>query len=200
MALTRKFLAALGIENDKADEIIKVHTETTDRMQAELEEYKQDAEKLPKVQKELDKLKEESAKDDGKNPYKVKYDALKEEFDAYKKDISTKEAKAAKAEAYKALLKECGVSEKRIPSIVKCSEIDGLELDENGVFKNLEELKKSIKEEWSDFIPTEEKKGAETSNPPANNGGSKMSKEEILDIKDATQRQQAMLENKDLFL
>ena len=29
MALTRKFLSALGIESDKVDEIISAHTETT---------------------------------------------------------------------------------------------------------------------------------------------------------------------------
>ena len=29
MALTRKFLAALGIDNDKVDEIIQAHTETS---------------------------------------------------------------------------------------------------------------------------------------------------------------------------
>lgn len=199
MALTRKFLTALGIEEEKADEIIKVHTETTDRIQSELEEYKKDAEKLAKVQKELDKVKEEATKDDGKNPYKVKYEAIKEEYEAYKKDIKDKEAKTTKQEAYKALLKECGISDKRINAVVRVTDIDKIELDEEGKIKDAESHKKSIKEEWADFIPTNETKGASTSTPPANTGGRK-TKEEIMAIKDTAQRQQAMLENKDLFL
>lgn len=198
MALTRKFLTALGIDEDKADEIIKVHTETTDRINGELEEAKKDAEKLTKVQKELDKLKEEASKDEGKNPWKVKYEAIKEEFDNYKADVDAKATKAKKEEAYKALLKECGVADKRIPAVTKVADIDKIELDEDGKIKDADALKESIKEEWSDFIQTDGVKGADTSTPPANEGG-KMTKDEILAIKDTTERQKAMAENHELF-
>ena len=50
MALTRKFLKALGIEDEKVDEIISAHTETVDALKAERDGYKADAEKLPGVQ------------------------------------------------------------------------------------------------------------------------------------------------------
>ncbi len=36
MALTRKFLAALGIEDDKVDEIIQAHTETVNGLKDEI--------------------------------------------------------------------------------------------------------------------------------------------------------------------
>ena len=57
MALTRKFLAALGIDNDKVDEIIQAHTDTVNGLMDEIEKYKADAEKLPAVEKELKELK-----------------------------------------------------------------------------------------------------------------------------------------------
>ena len=191
MALNRKFLSALKVEEDAADEIIREHTETTDRLLAEIEGYKKDVDKLKSVQKELDKLKEEAAKDDGKNPWKVKHDALKEDFEAYKADIKAKEAKATKEEAYRALLKECGVADKRISAVVRVADLNGIELDENGKIKDADTLKKSIKEEWSDFIPTEGTQGADVSTPPANTGGTKMSKEDIMKIKDDVERQKA---------
>lgn len=56
MALSRKFLAALGIEDAKVDEIIQAHTDTVNGLKDEIEKYKADAEKLPGVQKELKNL------------------------------------------------------------------------------------------------------------------------------------------------
>ena len=46
MALTRKFLTALGIEADKVDEIINAHAETVDALKAERDTYKDKAEKF----------------------------------------------------------------------------------------------------------------------------------------------------------
>jgi predicted nuclease with TOPRIM domain len=196
-------LRGMGLSDEQINAILEGHKESLDHYQGEADKYKTQAEesqkKLDKVQKDLDKLKEETEKSDEKNPYKVKYDALKEEFESFKKDVSTKETRSAKEEAYKALLKECGVSEKRINSVVKVSDIDSIEFDEEGKVKDADALKKSIKDEWSDFITTEGTQGASTSTPPGNTGG-KMSKEEILAIKDTAQRQQAMLEHKDMFL
>ena len=198
MAFTRKFLSALGIEADKVDQIIDAHTEVTDSLKAERDKYKADAEKLPGVQAELDKAKAEQDKN-GKDPYKVKYEALKEEFDAFKKDQTAKETKAAKADAYKALLKECGVAEKRIDAVLKVTDLDSLELEEDGKFKNAADLRKSVKEEWADFIQTDSTKGANPANPPANNKGGALSREEIYKrddsgrfLLDATQRQEAL--------
>lgn len=200
MALSRKMLKAMGIEDEKIDQIIEAHSETVDALKEERDKYKVEAEKVPGIKKELDELKEAAEKNEGKNPYKVKYEALKEEFETFKADTEKAASKAAKEDAYKALLKEAGVSEKRIAAVLKVSDIDSVELDKDGKIKDADALKKSIKEEWSDFISTEGTKGADTTNPPANNGGSKMSKEDIFAIKDTAQRQQAMLDNKELFL
>lgn len=200
MALTRKFLSALGIEQDKIDEIITAHTETVDALKHERDTYKADAEKLPGVQAELDGLKANAAKDGGKDPWKVKYDALKEEFTDYKKDIEAKETTAKKSDALRALLKEVGIREKRIDAVLRVSDLDSIELDENGAIVGAGKLKKSIAEEWEDFIDTTEQKGVQTVNPPTGKGkGKTMSKDEIMAIRDPVQRQNAIAENLDLF-
>lgn len=198
MALTRKFLSALGIEEDKVDEIIKAHTETVDALKEQRDNYKSNAEKLTAVQKELDDMKA-AAEKDGKDPYKVKYEALKEDFDAYKKEQADKEARSKKEKAYRDLLQEVGVSERRINSVLKVSDIDKIEFDDEGKIKEAEALKKGIKEEWSDFIVTKGEKGAETATPPAGSGKAYKSKDEIMAIKDASVRRKAIAENHELF-
>lgn len=130
--------------------------------------------------------------------WKSKFDDLKKEYEQYKQDEATKETKRTKENAYKQLLKECNVSDKRISSVLRVSDLEGIELDEDGKIVNADELKKSIKKEWSDFIYSESEKGAETATPPTNTGGKK-SKEEIMAIKDSVERQNAIAENLDLF-
>lgn len=195
MALTRKMLKAMGIEDEKIDQIIEAHTETVESLKKDRDGYKEKSERVAELESEIENL-----KDDSKNKWKTKYDALKEEFDGYKDAESKKAVKAAKQEAYKKLLKKAGVSEKRMASVIKVSDIDSIELNDEGNIKGADELEKTIKSEWSDFIVTTGERGADTSTPPANTGGSKMSKEEILAIKDTAARQKAMYENKELFL
>lgn len=76
MSITRKFLKALGIEDDKADQIIEAHTEVANGLKADLERYKTDAEKLAEVQAELDALK--ATKD---SDLQDQYDQLKIELE-----------------------------------------------------------------------------------------------------------------------
>ena len=206
MALTRKMLSAMGIDDDKQDEIINAHIEVVNALKEERDGFKEDAKKANKLQKEIDDL-NESMKNGERSPYKVKYEAkvdeyndLKKEFDDYKADVSAKELESKKSNAYKELLKESGVSGKRIDSVLRVTDLSKIELDNDGKIKDSDGLKKNIKEEWSDFIVTEQKQGANVSNPPANTGGGKKTKEEILAIKDTAERQKAMYENKELFI
>ena len=188
MALTRKFLSALGIEEAKIDEIISAHVDTVNVLKEQRDGYKADADKLPAVQKALDDLK---ASQSGEDPYKEKYEKKAKEFDDYKKGVEEKELKRSKSTAYKQVLKELKAS--HIDSILKASqsELEKIELDENGKIKDVEKLKEAIKKEWADFIVEEGQQGANTATPPATEG-SKMSK-------DPTARQKAMFENSELF-
>lgn len=200
MALTRKFLTALGIESDKVDEIINAHVETVDALKAERDGLKDKAEKYDSVKAELDDAKEQLKTASKEDSYKVKYEALKEDFDNYKKDVETEKSNNNKNAAYKALLKEIGISEKHVDKVAKLVELDKIKLDKDGKIEGADDLKKSLKEEWAEFITTSGTQGADTSTPPNNNGGGKKTKDEIMAIKDTATRQQAMLENKELFL
>lgn len=206
MALTRKFLSALGIEADKIDEIINAHSETVDALKKERDNFKAEAEanseakaSAEKLQKQVDELNKQIDAN-GKDAYKVKYEAIKEEFDDYKKTIKAEKTKADKTELYKKLLKESGVAEKRIDAVLRVSDIDSLKIGEDGNLDGVDDLKKKITEEWSDFIEKSNVQGANTPTPPAGNGSTSKTKEEIMAIKDTVERQKAMLENKQLFL
>ena len=66
MSLTRKFLSAMGIEQEKIDQIIEAHTETVDALKADRDKYKEQAGELVGLKDELDKAKAdyEKMKDD----------------------------------------------------------------------------------------------------------------------------------------
>ena len=197
MAFTRKMLKAMGIEEDKIEQIIDAHSETVDALKADRDAYKEDAAKLAAVQKELDALKAKG--DDG---YKAKYEAEKAAHDALKADIAAKETKKAKTDAYRELLKGANIDEKRIATILRAEAptIDKIELDADGKIKNAEQYTESIKSDWADFIVTQSAKGTNTATPPANGGAaSTKTKEDILKIKDAGERQKAIAENPTLF-
>ena len=180
MAFTRRFLSALGIEAEKIDEIINAHVEVVDGLKEERDNFKKDAEKLADVEKELTKAKEKLAKNgEGETVSKEDYDKLKKEYDDYKADITAKNTRTEKENAFRELLKSVGVSEKRLNAIIKVSDIDGLELDKDGKIKDADKHTENVKSEWADFIETTTTKGANTANPPANNGKGTKTKEEI---------------------
>lgn len=80
---------------------------------------------------------------------------------------------------------------------MKVTDLSGIEL-EDGKIKNAEDVRKSIKEEWADFVVTTNQRGADQKNPPANNGGV-MNRDDIFKIKDASERQAAIAANLNLF-
>ena len=193
-------LKAMGIEEEKIDQIIEAHTDTVDGLKADVSKYKTDAEKLSDVQKELDELKAKG--DDG---WKEKHDRLKDEFDKYKTDVQAKETKAAKEAAYRAILKDANLSEKGIEKAVKYAEWDKIELGSDGKLKDANDHIKAVREEWAEYVTTTTTTGAKTSTPPANNGGAKLTKAEIY-AKDehgryklsTAERQKALAENPEL--
>ena len=193
MALTRKLLKGMGLTDEQVDTIIEAHTDTVDGLKADVSKYKTDAEKLSGVQKELDDLKAKG--DDG---WKEKHDKLKGEFDTYKKDVEAKETHSKKVEAYKAILRDANLSEKGIEKAIKYAEWDKIELEADGKLKGASDHIKAVKEEWAEYVTTTTTTGAKTSNPPANNGKSGVTKEDFqkMSYKD---RLQIYNENPDLY-
>ena len=194
MSLTRKMLKAMGIEEEKIDQIIEAHTETVDGFKDKVNEYKDKAEKYDGVKKELDELK------DGDNDWQKKYEKEHSDFEAYKNDVTAKETKRTKEHAVREFLKSAGVSEKRLDAVLKVTNLDDFELDKDGKIKDADKHTETVKTEWADFIETTTTQGANTANPPANAGkGTTKTKEEIMAIKDTATRQAEIAKNPSLF-
>lgn len=215
MALTkakvREILSTAGVDaehmTDAVNAIIDGHVtsiealrEENGNLKADLKTAKENADKLPGVQKELDDLKKQN-EDDAKAREGKDYDALKKEFDDYKAEISARDTKAAKEKALRDILKDLNVSDKGVSLVLKYQNFDGIELEEDGKIKGASDLRKSLKEDWGDYIVKTETKGADTSTPPGGNGGSKgyKTKDEIMAIKDDSERHKAIADNAELF-
>lgn len=198
MSLTRKFLSAMDIDAEKADQIIKAHTDVTDALKEQRDDYKKKYEDLEKVKKDYESLKDLQGNDE---TYKEKYEKLLQEYDDFKKDVKAKTDLEAVKQKYKELLSESNIPEKRHAAILRVTDFKDMKLDDKGGFKDKDKLLDAIKNDWSDFVTSEVEKGAKTpdSKGGVNGSASTMTKESILKIKDATERQKAIADNHELF-
>lgn len=177
MAFKRADLAGLGIESDKIQILIDWHMETVKGLQAEIDKYKGDADKLPEVQKQLEEAnaKLKAADSDG---YKAKYEAEKAAHEKLKTDTANEKAHSAKETALREALKAAGYSDAGIKKIVKYGGFtDSAEVDESGALKDSEKLLASVAEEWSEYKGTTRTESATPANPPAAPAEKKVSAE-----------------------
>lgn len=153
------------------NQLVALHLGVVDPLKDDVTRYKADAEKLPGVQKELDDLKGKG--DDG---YKAKYESEHKAFEDYKTSVAAEKTTAAKEKALETALKKVGIADKRLQSVARLCKGDGLldklELDEKGAIKDYDKLETSLKESYGDYIVKTSTQGANTPNPPENNGGS----------------------------
>jgi DNA repair exonuclease SbcCD ATPase subunit len=174
-SLTRRFLEALGVEEKAQDQIMEKHSEVVNEIKTERDKFKEDAEKLPEVQKQLDDLKAKQSEDDPSELEKVKKELADKtaEFEKYKGDIEAKETKTKKETAYRKLLKDAGIGEKYLDIVVKANqdEINNIAFDKEGNVKDSDKITAGMKESLSAFVVTTQQKGADVQNPPAGNGG-----------------------------
>lgn len=167
MALTRKFLKALGIEDDKIDEIVAAHGETVTALKAEIDEAKQVASGLDAITKERDRYKA-----DLEALQKTSGDASKvqAEYDAYKAQVEKDKTAAQKGAALDAVLKEAGVERESFRAqLGKGWDMDTIEL-EDGKVKDKAALISRIKADYPDFIGRASTEGTPPAAPPAGGG------------------------------
>ena len=178
MALTRKLLKGMGLTDEQVDTIIEAHTDTVDGLKADVSKYKADAERLPGIQKQLDDLK--AAGDGG---YKEKYE---------------KESKAAKEKAVRAYFESKNITGANLDLAMRgCGEeMSALELDGEKI-KDTKSLDALVDGTYKSLVSKPAVRldmGARL-----NEGGKPMTKDEIMQITDRTERRAAIAANMDLF-
>ena len=193
MALTRKMLTAMGIEPDKVDQIIESHSETVEGLKKQAEELREQASKVPTLEKEIEDMKAAQPTED----WEKKYGELQNEFDGFKAKVEKEHAEAEKSRLYRSMLREAGVDEKRIEAIMKVTDLGEIAV-KDGAIENPDTVKQAITDEWGGFITQTNTQGASVENPPSNSGA-KMTRDEIMAIKDTSARQKAIAENLDQF-
>lgn len=180
MALTnaqvKEILSEAGVPseniNSAVSKIMDGHTISLDYLRGEIKTYKEQAEKLPEVQKELDDLRQTAA---GNDTYKAKYEAAQKELDGIKAEAAAKEQKANKEKAITDIFKEIALPESFHSRALKGLNLAEYELTKDNTLKDADALKTAIKAEWGDIIEGYKEKagvqGANVAKPPANTGG-----------------------------
>lgn len=193
MALTRKYLKSLGLNDDQIEGIVEEHVATVDGLKEQISQYKADAEKVPGLEKELGELK--AAGDGG---YKEKYEAEQKAFADYKNGIEAEKVTSQKTAALDAVLQKAGVKRESFrKQILKAYDLNTIEMDGDAI-KDADKLEATLKTDYADFLSTDDTRGVPRVNPPGG-GGSGMTRETIMKIKDPIERQKTIAQNLDLF-
>lgn len=165
MALTREMLKGMALTEEQVSAIIAEHVSVTSALKDQIKEYKDSADKLAAVQKELDDLKKSGG------DWEEKYNKEHKDFEQYKQSIAAREVLANKKTAYTALLKETNIGDKYIDSIINVTDFSKMELDSDGKFKDANKISDKIKSDYSGFIVNSETHGAGTETPPSTPDG-----------------------------
>lgn len=160
MSITRKFLKALGIEDDKADQIIEAHTEVANGLKADLERYKTDAGKLAEVQAELDALKATKDSD------------LQDQYDQLKIELENEKAGRKKDRQEAAIRQELTAMGAQDVDYLLYKLGDTSELfDEEGHLKDKDAFAEKAKADYPNQFKAEPAKSKGTPPPPAGDRG-----------------------------
>ena len=165
MALTRNYLKSLSLTGEQVEGVISAHAQTVDGLKSQIERYRSDAAALPDIQKELDDARQELLLLHA-DPWEERFHAISAEFESFKQQISDRELIQAKESAYRELLREVGVNERRIDAVMRVSDMECVQW-EDGRIVNEAQLREQIREEWADFIGKVVVRGAKTPTPPA---------------------------------
>lgn len=193
MALTRAMLKSMNLSDEQINTIIEEHTSIKDNLKNQISDLQEKVNDYDEIKKKYEDL----SNDVKQNNWKDKFDEAKKQLEDYKNEIKNEKQTLKKKELYKELLKESGINDKQISSILEVTKFDDINIDENNKLENVEELTNEIKSKWDGFIVKSAVTGINTENPPTNNGGT--SKEEIMKIKDPVERQQEIAKHLELF-
>ena len=198
MSFTRSFLKSAGLTDDQITAVMDAHADVVEALKQQRDGYKADAEKLPQVQKQLDDL--------GGVDYKAKYETLVKTHDDYKAKVKADAERAEVQAAYRKLLADEKISEKRLDAVIRLTDFTGMKLNSDGTLADADKLREGIRNDWSDYIVTEKTLHENVATPPVNQGGSKMTRDDIFKrdehgryVLTTEERQKAIAENPQAF-
>lgn len=152
----------MGIEESQIETIIEAHTDTVNGLKADRDKYKEQAERVPDLQRKLEEAEEAIAEADD---WKAKYEGERKALKDYQAKVDGEKAEAAKAKAYRDMLKAANVDPKRIDTIMRVTDLTKVEM-EDGKLKDGEKLTESAKTEWADFIIKTKTDTGQPATPP----------------------------------
>lgn len=173
---------------EKAELIMVDHLSVVNPIKEERDNLKQQADTLPDLQKQLEKLAGEAEE----------FDKERKSFADYKSKVEQKENLARVKVAYTKMLTDESYSEKWRDRILESTNFSDIQVDENGKLVDEKQLRDAVNEKWSDVKTTVTEKGAVVEKP-IQTGRATKTKEEIFAIADKAERQKAIAENHELF-
>ena len=159
MAFSRSFLESVGLNKEQVSAIMEEHVAVTDGLKKDRDLYKAEAEKVPGLE---EKLKGFTENED----YKTKYEEEHSAFESFKAKAAQDAESAKVTAAYRKLLTEEKISEKRLDAILRITDLSAMKLTKEGKLEGEAKLRESIKADWADFITKKEERGADVDNPP----------------------------------
>ncbi len=154
MALTRKLLKEMSIDEERIEKIIAAHSETVEALKG----FKSEAERLRGLEEELGLAKQELSLG-----YRQKYEALLRDFEGYKLNVEQEKTNESlrrkKADGFERVLRDLNVAQSCIKPIMRVTDID---------LANADAVAADVIKNWSSFIEKSHTEGAFTPNPPEN--------------------------------
>ena len=154
--------------NKCAEELCGRHKADIDSIKEERDQYKENAEKLPTIEKDLADAKKalEKAEKD-RDEYKTKAEDADGKYKKLETENAERESRAKKEKAFSEWLKNEGYTTKGASKIAKYGGfIDKLELDDDGNIKDADKLSKSVSDEWSEYKGKDITEGTSVATPP----------------------------------
>lgn len=161
MALTRKLLKSLGLEEAQIETIIDAHTETVDALKQERDASKAEAARVEELTRQLNEANDKLSKSG---------DAarVQAEFDQYKAGVEQERTRAKKGAALNTLLEKAGIARPAVRELIrKGYDLDKLELLEDGSAKDADTLVNAIRTDYADFVGEVRTDGTPKLDPPS---------------------------------
>ena len=144
---------------DAIDAILDGHVTSINALREDVTKYKEDAEKLADVQKELDTLKATHT-----DEWEAKYTAEHKAFEQFKANVAAEKELSTKKALYTDLLKGQHVDEKRLEAILRVTDFSGMTV-KDGKLADADKLVEAIKSDWAGFIVSDQTSGAHVDTP-----------------------------------